>query len=37
VLQQYFMLTFTYTLRNFGKPSANGRGGMGGNTDFRGR
>jgi hypothetical protein len=37
VLQQYFMLTFTYTLRNFGKPSANGRGGMGGNTDFRSR
>jgi hypothetical protein len=37
VLQQYFMLTFTYTLRNFGKPSANGRGGMGGNSDFRSR
>nr|MCU0388445.1 hypothetical protein [Chitinophagaceae bacterium] len=37
VLQQYFMLTFTYTLRNFGKPSSNGRGGMSGNSDFRGR
>jgi hypothetical protein len=23
VLQQYFMLTFTYSLRNFGKPAAN--------------
>lgn len=37
VLRQYFMLTFTYTLRNFGKPSANSRGGMGGNSDFRSR
>ncbi len=35
VLQQYFMLTFTYTLRNFGKPSAAPRSGMGGNTEFR--
>jgi hypothetical protein len=34
VLQQYFMLTFTYTLRNFGKPSTNG-GGMRQNSDFR--
>ncbi|TAD82716.1 MAG: hypothetical protein EAY75_15995 [Bacteroidetes bacterium] len=25
VLQQYFMLTFTYTLRNFGKPAAQNR------------
>jgi hypothetical protein len=37
VLQQYFMLTFTYTLRNFGKPSAPQRSGMGGNSEFRGR
>jgi hypothetical protein len=37
VLQQYFMLTFTYSLRNFGKPAANNRGGMGGNAEFRGR
>jgi hypothetical protein len=37
VLQQYFMLTFTYSLRNFGKPAANNRAGVGGNSDFRGR
>ena len=37
VLQQYFMLTFTYSLRNFGKPAANNRAGVGGNTEFRGR
>ncbi len=37
VLQQYFMLTFTYTLRNFGKPAATQRSGMGENSDFRGR
>lgn len=37
VLQQYFMLTFTYSLRNFGKPATNNRSGMGGNSDFRGR
>ncbi|MCO6497709.1 MAG: TonB-dependent receptor [Chitinophagaceae bacterium] len=31
VLQQYFMLTFTYKLRNFGKPKENNkRSGMGG-------
>ena len=35
VLQQYFMLTFTYSLRNFGKPSALPRSGMGENTEFR--
>jgi hypothetical protein len=37
VLQQYFMLTFTYTLRNFGKPAPSPRSGMGGNPEFRGR
>jgi hypothetical protein len=25
VLQQYFMLTFTYTLRNFGQAAKNGK------------
>jgi hypothetical protein len=35
VLQQYFMLTFTYTLRNFGKPATNGRSGMNGNSEIR--
>lgn len=37
VLQQYFMLTFTYTLRNFGKAPQTQRSGMGGNPEFRGR
>lgn len=37
VLQQYFMLTFTYTLRNFGKPGTNGRAVSGGNSEFRNR
>lgn len=37
VLQQYFMLTFTYTLRNFGKANSNGRPVSGGNPEFRGR
>ena len=36
VLQQYFMLTFTYSLRNFGKPARNGDGG-GGERMNRGR
>jgi hypothetical protein len=30
VLQQYFMLTFTYTLRNFGTPAPRGGNGQGG-------
>lgn len=29
VLQQYFMLTFTYSLKNFGKANTNSRGGDG--------
>jgi hypothetical protein len=35
VLQQYFMLTFTYTLRNFGKTPAPTRSGMNRNPEFR--
>ncbi len=37
VLQQYFMLTFTYTLRNFGKPAPTSRSSMSGNPEFRSR
>jgi predicted RecA/RadA family phage recombinase len=37
VLRQYFMLTFTYTLRNFGKPATNGRANTGGNSEIRNR
>jgi hypothetical protein len=36
VLQQYFMLTFTYSLKNFGTPaSRRGGGGQGGGTPRR--
>jgi hypothetical protein len=33
VLQQYFMLTFTYSLKNFGKPPVNNRDRRGGRPD----
>jgi hypothetical protein len=32
-LQQYFMLTFTYSLKNFGKPPVNNRDRRGGRPD----
>jgi hypothetical protein len=35
VLQQYFMLSFTYSLKNFGKPAARQGGNRGGNFQRR--
>jgi hypothetical protein len=37
VLQQYFMLTFTYSLKNFGTPARPQRGNFQGGGNFQGR